>query len=225
MIRGIFFDANGVLYDRRESPGRYVAETLAERGYPTELAAAEKARLRDLREQAHVGRVSPDTYWDVYLSAHGVATPDERAALVPRIIEKAHEVVALPGAAPTLAELKRRGFILGIVTDTMYPLEWKVTWLTRIGVAEFVDAITCSTDVGVHKPDPAIYLRALAQAGRGLVPSESAFVGHDSRELEGARRAGMITVAVHHDPDAMADYYARTLPELLRLPIFRPLQD
>ncbi len=120
-----------------------------------------------------------------------------------------------------MAGLKQRGFILGIVTDTMYPVEWKMSWLTKAGVAEFIDVIACSTVLGAHKPNPEIYLDALRQTG--LQPSESAFVGHDAGELEGARRAGMTTVAVNHDPNAKADHYAKSLLDLLNVPMFQRL--
>jgi FMN phosphatase YigB (HAD superfamily) len=63
-----------------------------------------------------------------------------------------------------------------------------------------------------------MYLHALQQAH--LTPSEAAFVGHDADELEGARKAGMATVAVHYEVGAQADYYARSLVDLLKVPIF-----
>ena len=69
-----------------------------------------------------------------------------------------------------------------------------------------------------YKPDTAIYRRAMEQAH--LTPGESAFVGHAADELDGARRAGMVTVAVHYDPDAEADYYAESLVALLDIPVF-----
>jgi len=102
-------------------------------------------------------------------------------------------VLAIPGGKEALAGLKQRGFVLGIVTDTIYPIDWKMRWLDKVGVAEFMDVVACSTVLGAHKPDPAMYLNALQQAH--LAPSESAFVGHDAGELEGARKAGIATVA------------------------------
>jgi putative hydrolase of the HAD superfamily len=118
-----------------------------------------------------------------------------------------------------LAELKRRGFVLGIVTDTMYPVEWKMSWLDKVGVAEFIDVVSCSSVLGAHKPNPEIYLNALAQAR--LTPPESAFVGHNAYELEGARRVGMATVAVNYDQGVHADYFCGSLPDLLQVPIFQ----
>ena len=117
------------------------------------------------------------------------------------------------------AGLRRRGYLLGIVTDTMYPVEWKMRRLSKAGVAEFIDVVACSTVLGVHKPDPAMYLNALQQAQ--LTPGESAFVGHDATEITGARQAGIVTVAVNDEPGVHADHACHTMSELLDLPIFR----
>jgi putative hydrolase of the HAD superfamily len=218
-IRGIFFDAAGVFYNRPQPTDKYMLALLQERGLATPLSAEDSVRQKVLRSQADSGQVSPDEYWNHVLAMHGVSDPRERRALVARIHEFSDNVLAIPGGREALAGLKQRGFVVGIITDTIYSLERKMLWLDKVGVAEFVDVITCSTALGAHKPGPAIYLAALQQAH--LRPGEAAFVGHDAAELEGAHRVGMTTVAVNHDPGAVADYYARSLPDLLNIPIFK----
>src|SRR6266542_2776370 len=47
----------------------------------------------------------------------------------------------------------------------MYPLAWKIEWLRRIGVAECIDTVACSTVEGAQKPDRRIYLHALERLG------------------------------------------------------------
>jgi HAD superfamily hydrolase (TIGR01509 family) len=220
-IRGILFDAEGVLYAREESTAQYALRLLRERGYLAQLSAQDEARRKAMHHRANEGRISAEDYWSEWLQMHGVTSLKERAALIKRILEHTNRVFALPGAHSTMAALKQRGFILGIVTDTIYPLEWKMNWLAQVGVAEFVDVVACSTVLGAHKPDPVMYLDALQQAH--LTPSESAFVGHDTQELDGARQAGIATVAVNYEPAAQADYYARSLVDLLDMPIFKEL--
>ncbi len=216
--RGILFDAAGVFYDRPESTRKYVARLLQGKGLTAKLPARDRARQRALRSQANKGRVSPGEYWDQVLLMLGVTSEVERGTLVAKINAYSDQVQAIPGGRQTLAVLKQRGFLLGIVTDTIYPIERKMRWLEQVGVAEFIDVVACSTVVGAHKPDPVIYLDALQQAG--LAPEESVFVGHAADELEGARQAGLATVAVLYEPGASADYYAETLVELLDVPIF-----
>ena len=84
--------------------------------------------------------------------------------------------------------MKQKGIRLGIITDTMYPVEWKMRRLEKAGVAEFIEIVACSTSIGAHKPDPAVYAYALDQAN--LSQGESAFVGHLGIELEGAKKVG-----------------------------------
>jgi HAD superfamily hydrolase (TIGR01509 family) len=217
-IRGVLFDAAGVLYSRPGSTRQYVADLIQGLGLSMELPPKDRLRQQALRSQANKGHLSPDAYWDQVLQMVGLADAAMRRALVRQINDYSDKVLPIPGGREALAELEQRGFLLGIVTDTIYPIERKMRWLEQVGVAEFIDVIACSTVVGAHKPDPAIYLDALQQAR--LAPEEAAFVGHDADELDGARRAGMATVAVNHEPGAQADYYAQSLVDLLNVPIF-----
>ena len=221
-IKGILFDAADVFYKRDETAASLARRLLNERGYLSELAADDEERRQELHHQASGGYISAATYWDEVLKLSGVALPDVRAAIAEQIMVHANKVHALPGARETVKTLKQRGFSLGIVTDTIYPLEWKMNWLNQVGVAEFMDVIACSSELGVHKPDPAIYLNAIRKAN--LSVKASAFVGHDASEIEGARKVGLKTVAVMYDPHARADYYASTLVELLDVPIFQAAQ-
>lgn len=217
-IRGILFDAAGVFYRRTRPTSDYVASLLEERGFTVRLPAEDWTRQRAIRSLAKSGQISPGEYWDRRLQMHGVASAEERGKLAASIMNYSDQVLPIPGGPEALSGLKQRGFVLGIVTDTIYPIERKMRWLRQIGVAGFIDVVACSTDVGAHKPEPEIYLYALRQAG--LPPAESAFVGHAADELEGARQAGLTTVAVLYDPGSQADYYADSLFELLDLPIF-----
>jgi HAD superfamily hydrolase (TIGR01509 family) len=219
MVKGILFDAAGVLYHRPQPTGEFVAARVRDMGLPGQLSAQDRARQKALKSQGSRGLLSPEAYWDQVLQMYGVDNPAERRALVAAVDRHADDVWPMPGCQAALAGLKQRGMVLCIVTDTMHTLERKMRWLERAGVARWIDVVACSTVVGVHKPEPGIYLDALRQAT--LSPEEAAFVGHSAVELEGARRIGLASVAVYHDPGARADYYAASLIDLLNVPIFR----
>ncbi len=218
-IKGIFFDAAGVFYERKQKTGDFATDLLAKQDYRVQLTEEEHAREQDLHAQATIGRINHEEYWNQLLQMYGVSDQVKRDALSKRILAYTFEVFGYPGARSTLAELKQRGFVLGIVTDTMYPVEWKMSWLDKVGVAKYIDVISCSSILGKHKPNPEIYLNALSQAR--LTLPESVFVGHAAHELEGARRVGLTTVAVNYDTGVQADYYCESLPDLLRLPILQ----
>ena len=92
-----------------------------------------------------------------------------------------------PDAIPLLQELKRRGFVVGAISD------WEATLpdlLAALGIAPHLDALAVSEIVGVTKPHPRLFREALRQAG--VAPEASVHVG-DWYELDvaGARAAGM----------------------------------
>jgi HAD superfamily hydrolase (TIGR01509 family) len=63
----------------------------------------------------------------------------------------------------------------------------------ELGVAERMDAMVFSTDVGVRKPDPAIFERALDELG--VEATAAMFVGDSLvQDVQGAGELGMITV-------------------------------
>ncbi len=219
VIRGIFFDAAGVFYDRHETTTAFAVRRLRELGYPGELSEANKADKQELHTLANEGRISHKLYWDKVLLLYGLADSAIRQQLRDQVLAQTFDVFAYPGGREAMAGLQARGFILGIVTDTIYPVEWKMAWLEQVGIAEFIKIVSCSSVLGLHKPQPEMYLDALQQAK--LSPREAAFVGHDAIELDGARRAGLATVAVNYDAAAKADYYVESLLGLLDVPIFQ----
>lgn len=92
-----------------------------------------------------------------------------------------------PDALETLAELRRRGRKLGLISvcSQDVPHVWDETALG----GEF-DATVFSCDVGVSKPDPRIY--EIACERLGVEPADCLFVGDGANdELPGAERAGM----------------------------------
>lgn len=218
MIKGIFFDAAGVLYKRSTPTADFAMELLKKENFADSVTVEENENLARMRVEASKGGTSHEVYWHQFLLFHGVKSLQQRTDMIKLIVDYSNSVDPVPGCRDTLLELRNRGFKMGIISDTIYPLEWKMTRLAKAGVADLIDIVACSTDLGMHKPDPAFYRYAVDQAA--LTPGETAFVGHDIKELRGARRAGMMTVAVFYDPGARADYYCQVINEMLEIPEF-----
>jgi putative hydrolase of the HAD superfamily len=92
-----------------------------------------------------------------------------------------------PDALETLAELRRRGHLLGLISvcSQDVPHVWDETQL-----AGALDELVFSCDVGVSKPDPRIY--EIACERLGVEAADCLFVGDGANdELPGAERAGM----------------------------------
>jgi putative hydrolase of the HAD superfamily len=97
-----------------------------------------------------------------------------------------------PGAVETLGWLRERGYRTALVTmcapDT--PALWHAS-----AFEGSVDVLVFSSEVGLRKPDPAIYLAA--SDGMGVDPTECLYIGDGSnRELTGASLIGMTPVRI-----------------------------
>ena len=68
---------------------------------------------------------------------------------------------------------------------------------TDIGIHHLFDDIVCSAEVGMAKPEPAIYL--LAAERLGLKPPECVFVDDLDTNVEAARQVGMHAVLFRVD--------------------------
>ena len=138
-----------------------------------------------------------------------------------------HRVHKLPGCDFTLNRLKKWGIKIGLVTNT--PSTSKNV-LSLLGLDAFFDCAIYSFEVGLLKPDVAIYQLALAKLD--LRAEGTIFVGDgNDLELDGAKNAGLIAIKVGKGrPDLIQgiqsrafDYEVEALPELL--PIIQRLNS
>lgn len=124
-----------------------------------------------------------------------------------------------PGTGAVLAELRRRGLKIGLVSNTMYPAELIRTRLDEFGLRDQFDVLAFSSEVGWRKPHPAIFQFALERLGVG--PAEAVFVGDRVYEdVGGALRAGLRPVLTHQfrqEAPPPGIPVVRTLHDLLRL--------
>lgn len=195
MIRAVFFDLDGTLYDRDAAIVR-LAELQFERF---------KANFPHLTQSTFVEQV-------VALDQHGHSRPmgfhqrlaealgfaphigDELEACFrdnyPSVCRITEDTVA------TLRTLRSRSLKLGIITNG--PAVWQSRKIDALGIAPLFDTIVISGNEGVEKPDPRIF--AIAMERCGVVAAESMFVGdHPYADIGGAKGAGLVPVWVQKD--------------------------
>jgi putative hydrolase of the HAD superfamily len=96
--------------------------------------------------------------------------------------------VAREGLAETLTALQAQGMRLGIVTNGR--VRGQHTKITQLGIRPYLSAIVISEAVQIEKPDPRIFVRALAEVG--CQASQAWFVGdHPVNDILGAAAAGL----------------------------------
>ncbi len=151
----------------------------------------------------------------VLFDANGILYYRPAAAAGATVARDAIEL--FPGVIPTLATLRARGFLLGVITDTDVSSAEKLRWLHARGLTLACDLFVNSEEEGVRKPHPAIYRAALVRGG--VRADEALFVGHAAHELAVARAVGIATVACHADPGAVGNYQVERFADLLDLPL------
>jgi pyrophosphatase PpaX len=102
------------------------------------------------------------------------------------------DLQAFPGVEDLLAELRRQGRKLGIVTSKRrrtVDLAFAV-----LQIEQFFDAVVTSGDTERHKPHPDPVLLALEQLDSDH--TDAAFVGDAPFDVRAGKAAGVFTVAV-----------------------------
>jgi len=92
--------------------------------------------------------------------------------------------------------LKREGYRTALVTNNV--AEFRAHWRAMIPVAELFDLVIDSSEVGVRKPDPAIYRLALARLG-DVPPGRSVFLDDCESNVKVATDLGIHGLLVDDD--------------------------
>lgn len=115
-------------------------------------------------------------------------------------------------AQQTLAALKQRGLLTGLLSNTHWPREQHEQWLRRDGIDDLLDARVYTSDLEHVKPHPEAFRALLSQLH--VVPEAAAFVGDRLwDDVNGAQQLGMRTIWVRNsevppydvEPDALVD--------------------
>jgi len=128
-------------------------------------------------------------------------------------------------AKATILELHRRGYLLGIIANTITETEIP-DWMMTDQVTGYFKTVILSSKVRVRKPDPQIYW--LASRLIGVEPAKCAYLGDNPvRDVEGTRAAGYGMMILFEEPATLAkepqtgeqkaDYAVRTMSELLNI--------
>jgi HAD superfamily hydrolase (TIGR01509 family) len=222
MLSSILFDAGNTLIFPDLS--RTLAP-LAAAGFAAsqeQLHAAErvaKKRLDAAMAVRQPGQSVDHDYWQVYYTqlTRQLGAPQELApACVASTRRSDHWRRVLPGTRELLHDLRRRGFRLGVISNSDGGI---ATALRNAGLGdEFFESYTDSGNVGIEKPDPAIF--RIAVDALGTTPAECLYIGDTySVDFVGACGAGLSAILM--DPAAV--YVDDPHPRVTALPEILPL--
>lgn len=109
-----------------------------------------------------------------------------------------------PDVEPTIPELRRRGYSLGIIANTITEAEIP-NWLEADGLAQYFKTVVLSSKMGIRKPNPEIFREAARRVGAD--PSKCAYVGDNpTYDVLGARGAGFGLTILMMDPASLAKH-------------------
>lgn len=102
----------------------------------------------------------------------------------------------------TVIELSRRGYLLGIIANTITETEIP-DYLETEGLTGYFKTVVLSSKVGIRKPNPEIYWEAARRIG--VEPAKCVYVGDNPvRDVEGTRAAGYGMMILILEPDTLA---------------------
>jgi FMN phosphatase YigB (HAD superfamily) len=105
-------------------------------------------------------------------------------------------------ARETIIELHRRGYLLGIIANTITETEIP-DWMEADGVKQYFKTVILSSIVGIRKPNPEIYWLAAREIG--VEPAKCAYLGDNPvRDVEGTRAAGFGMMILFDEPATTA---------------------
>ncbi|ALM75377.1 TIGR02253 family HAD-type hydrolase [Thermococcus barophilus] len=115
----------------------------------------------------------PEDFWQIHLKMHQLY-----GKLYPEVVE-------------TLKELRKRGYHVGLITDS--DNDYLRAHLEALGIFDLFDSITTSEEAGFFKPHPKVFETALKKAG--VKGEEAVYVGDNPlKDCVGARQVDMISI-------------------------------
>jgi phosphoglycolate phosphatase len=206
-IRALIFDLDGTLIDSKRDLIRSVNAMLAEMGRET---------LHEDTISGYIGHGAPQL---VARALGNGAGEEERERALKYFLgyyeeHKMDSTCAYPGVGEALEELK--GFPMGVLTNKPVRVSRRI--LDALGLAKYFRVVYGGNSFEKKKPDPQGARKILEEFG--AAPSEALLVGDSEVDVQTARNAGTLAIAVNygfgtHDRAAYpADAYLDHLTEL-----------
>ena len=187
--RAVVFDFFGTLTCSVQRGPQHadIARTL---GCDPEIVRSVLDRTFHSRARGTFGSAEATLRWVTEQAGGRPRNAQLRAALTARVDALRADTRLRPDAVSALTAIRHRGLRTAVVSDCTHELP---AFLPGLPIAPLLDARVYSVELGVCKPDPAIYLAACAQLG--VTPEECVYIGDGgSHELSGAAAIGMTAV-------------------------------
>ena len=201
MIKAVFFDLYHTLV-RYEPPREELqSKALKEFGIDVKpadlrwpLVAADEFIYGELARTPLSKRAEKDKFalWTQYqrvlLKEAGIeATEELVSGLLGKMMQAKMKLVLFDDIVPVLTDLKKRGLILGLISNIDHDMS---STLNELGLPALLQVIVTSQEAGTTKPGPEIFQEALRRAE--VQAAEAVYVGDQYQvDIVGAWNVGM----------------------------------
>src|SRR5262245_33524364 len=181
-LRAVVFDFGGVLWDMRWDVARELERT---HGLPR-ASVFDTLYRSETWHAIERGSGDPEAW---RLEAHRAL--EERAGRpLPPLHEEWRKSQATIGPNVELAAGLRPVYKVSILSNADASLRWRLEH--EVGIHHLFDDIVCSAEVGMAKPEPAVF--RLAAERLSVVPEQCVFIDDWHRNVDAAREVGMCAV-------------------------------
>ena len=198
-IKAVFFDFGGVIGRTVDSGPR---QRQADRLGISLKPLAEAVFFCESARRATLGEISESAHWvDVM---HGLGLPEEQA---PSFSSEFFSGDQLDQALLAFIRSLRPAYRTGLISNAWSGLRG---YIVQEKFEDAFDEMIISAEVGIAKPDPAIFHLALERFG--VQPAEAVFVDDFIENIEAARTTGLF--AIHFtQPEAAVDELKKLLTD------------
>ena len=216
-VKAVFLDFDDTLQSRKDAYRLY-CERFLQRYFPHDSRTERENKLYEMEALVDGGYKPREKYFPQLIKLWKWTDHPPLQELYDSFNhEYGKRVVMLPGATKTVQELKRRGYILGMITNGESSLQNMK--LDTAGLRSFFDVCVVSGDIGIHKPNPGIFREALRRAG--VRPEEAVYIGdHPRNDIDGALGAGMKAIRMNY-----GDFYNKGLDKGADVPVVERISD
>lgn len=190
MKQAVLFDLDGTLLDRDASVEQFISvqyDRLAEH-----LSNVPKSDYisRFIELDCH-GHVWKDKVYQDLVTEFSIETISWQTLLEDYEMQFQFHCVPFQSLTEMLNELRRQGYLLGIITNGRGQFQTRA--IDGLGIRDYFDSLLISEVEQVRKPQLEIFQRALKRLG--VAALDSVFVGdHPEADIAGAKGAMMKTI-------------------------------
>jgi putative hydrolase of the HAD superfamily len=210
-VKAIMFDLDETLLNREESLRRFIGDQY-KRLFSGLMVNEEDFSSRFI-EWDKRGYVWKDEVYAKLIDCFSLNHFSTEELVQDYLLNFARHATPFAGVHHVLSTLKRKGYLLGLITNGREDLQSST--IKALDIEQYFDLILISESIGIKKPDPRIFVHALNELH--VEACNAIYVGdHPINDIEAAIRCGITGIWKQSESRDSQDfqYSIKELPEI-----------